>query len=273
MKNFLRCTVFVAVAFGAALASPAQAVVISGASSAYGEFVSLTTTPVIGVSATLTSGPLPQVSGTAPAPYNLSSSLLSVTVGQLLSAGLLDVAASSNVNGGLGSRFASGSASVASVTLDLLSAFGGISAQAIQSGATVNGDFGALSSSGTTTLVGLSVQGVAAVNLSPAPNTVLLDALGLKVTLNEQIVTGDGTSTAGLTVNAIHVEFTDFATLGLGGDLSIVNGDIILSHSMASLTAQANGPGPGPQPVPEPASLALLGLGLASLGLVRRRIA
>jgi hypothetical protein len=60
---------------------------------------------------------------------------------------------------------------------------------------------------------------------------VLLDSqlLGIKIVLNEQIVTGDGVNTRGLTVNAIHIYLTDVEIAGIG----IVTGDIIIAQSKA----------------------------------------
>ena len=87
----------------------------------------------------------------------------------------------------------------------------------------------------------------------------LLGLTGVSLILNEQILTGDGISNAGMAVNAIHLEFNDF-TSGLG----ILNGDIIIGHSEAQVQAL-------PAQVPEPGTLALTALALAAMLRFRHR--
>ena len=87
----------------AAIPLGAQALVLTGASSAYGESVVITVgaTPVL-------SGPVPTIGGTAPSPYAPPSAQNpGVNVaGGALTTGLMTVNAQSNVDGGVGSRFA-----------------------------------------------------------------------------------------------------------------------------------------------------------------------
>ena len=90
----------------------AGATVTASSSSAYGELVDLTITPFQGVAATTSSGPLPAVSGNAPAPYHLTDSALSVSVAPFLSTGLLTVNASSDVDSLPGNRNANADATV-----------------------------------------------------------------------------------------------------------------------------------------------------------------
>ncbi len=253
-------------AFGTLIAGTpaAQATVISGASSAYGESVSLTLTPLLGPVVNITSGPLPTVSGSAPPPYSNSNSVLSVSVGGILTTGVLTVNANSNVNGLPGARSTSADATVDDLSLSILSVLG-VNLASIQSTADVSGDFGALLATGTTTIVGLSINGGIAVNLTPAPNTVLLSALGITITANEQTTSGDGISNAGIDVNALHINFTNVpAVIGLTAGL--LNGDIVISHSEATASAQRD------TAVPEPGSLLLLAGGIVlAWGLSRRR--
>lgn len=65
---------------------------------------------------------------------------------------------------------------------------------------------------GRTTLAGATsnVPGVGPIALNPAPNTVLIDELGLRIVLNEQIVSPNGEQ---IIVNAVHITFTDPAGL------------------------------------------------------------
>src|SRR4029453_5441777 len=66
----------------------------------------------------------------------------------------------------------------------------------------------------------------------PEPNTVLLDHLGMRVVLNEQIRSGDGTGDAGIEVNAIHIYLDDVLVSGLGA----LRGEVIIGHAEAALT-------------------------------------
>lgn len=250
-----------------ALAGAAQANVITGVSSAYAESVAVTITPLIGVSGALESGPGPVAAGTAPVAYNEMHSALSLTIGNILNTGVLNAGAASNVDGSGGAKFASASASVDQLGLQLLNVLG-IGATAIGSSAQISGDYGAFTTSGLTTLAGLSVGGIGILTVAPTVNDVLLDLAGLRIVLNEQIASGDGVSTAGLGVDAIHISLTDVPYLW-GIVPSVLNGDIIIGHSEAFLTAA---PSTGANPVPEPATLSLAGAALMGLfGLRRKR--
>jgi hypothetical protein len=98
---------------------------------------------------------------------------------------------------------------------------------------------------------------------SSAANRVLVDILGLKITLNEQIgsdITAGGITTQSLTTNALHVVYNGFA-LANG---SLLNGDIIVGQSQVSATQAAA--------VPEPATwvMSILGFGMIG-GMLRRQ--
>jgi hypothetical protein len=135
-----------------------------------------------------------------------------------------------------------------------------LEATTIQSTAEVSGDFGALVRTGTTTLEGLSILGIPVLDVTPAPNTVLLELLGITIIANEQTITGDGISAAGIEVNALHIIFDD-AVAGLG----LLSGNIIISHSEAELIAE-----PNIVDVPEPGSLLILASGITLLFGLRR---
>jgi hypothetical protein len=74
--------------------------------------------------------------------------------------------------------------------------------------------------------------------------------------LNEQIISGGLPGSFGIGVNAIHMEFDNF----LAPNLSLVNGDIIVSHSQASMGL-----------IPEPETYALMLAGLGVIGAIVRR--
>ncbi len=63
------------------MSSAAHATVINGSSSSYAESIDLTASLLGVVTGTITSGPAPTASGTAPAPYSVAHSLVSLDVG------------------------------------------------------------------------------------------------------------------------------------------------------------------------------------------------
>lgn len=226
-------------------AVPAQAQTAD--SSAFGESVDLTADTTGGI-VTVTSGPLPQVAGTAPPNYNLSDSAASASAssatlgGEVLGTGVLTVTASSDV----AATFVDATSTVDDLDLrvvpDLAALLLSLTADTVASRAEVMGscDSG-LVATGTTTLANANVAGDAAdtagatgaVTAAPAPNTVLLDAAGIRVVLNEQLVSGNGTDSSAITVNAIHISFDAVALEPLSPTGRILDGDIIVAQSQA----------------------------------------
>lgn len=97
-----------------------------------------------------------------------------------------------------------------------------IAAKAVLALATsyANGTSAASEADGST-LLNLVVAGVAYADGAPGPNTrVALPGVGY-VVLNEQIRSGDGVRSSGLTVNMIHVYLIDQVTGGSAGEIIV----------------------------------------------------
>lgn len=244
------------VAIAGVTAMPASADIVGG-SQGYGLHVDVgLVAGVLGIDV----GPLPNAAGVAPSAYNDSNSLLSVSASALgvatLSTGLLTANASSDLVAGSTSGMTHADALVNDLLLRIVPGalfipdLVRLEADTIGSFASVTYDGANLSTSGGFTIEDamLSVSGIGliSINASAAPNTVLLDALGIRIVLNEQIVTNDGT-TATIEVNAIRVT--------IDSPLQVVAADVVIGHSVATMT------------IPAPASLGLL----AGMGLVAAR--
>jgi hypothetical protein len=214
---------------------------------------------------------------------------LSATVATL-GASLLSANAASDVTGANdGAHTTTADASVANVNAQVGVYPSGppslvsVTASAISSNAQVSGDYGSLTPTGDSTLananlsvngfnidlsaaLAASASGSASLTIDANSSPLLAGFTGsITVLLNEQIVTGDGVSSSGITVNAIHVIFNAFSD-NLG--IISLNGDLILAQSQAAQAAAET-------PVPEPASLAiwsLLGLGGAGASWRKRRL-
>jgi len=292
-------------ALAAAIALPlvsqvAQAEVISGTSTGTALVSTVQFTPLLGVSAAL-NVQTASATGSAPAPYNNSNSVLTGFVGvganAILTAAVaggqtnaLTTNAASTVDLALGPRVTSSNATVnglgvlvsATTLLDILS----LNATTVQSIASVTGNFGALVPTGSTTieagaitvqtsLLALAIN--ASLQASPAPNTTLgvtldtaLDLLGISITLNKQSILGDGSTNSSIQVDAIDIAFDNTVVI-IGGVAGTLSGTLDISRSYAQMTAAADPTGPGGPNVPEPASLLLLSSAVAGLMMVRRR--
>ena len=240
----------------------------NGNSSSFGAFVDLTFVPLLGGGVDIDLGPVPTASGSGvdPDTYSDSDTLASASVslvplGDILSTGVLTV----NADGDLANDTTSADATVDDLGVFIVGALTllSITADTVGSTADVSGECGVsdLEATGTTTIEGASVGGTLGLGLNidvnPPANFELLNALGIRVVLNEQIVTGNGTDSRGITVNAIRIDLTD-TILTLLGTLS---GDIIIAQSQAQvfcdevvgesdLSMTKTGPSPVPVGIP-----------------------
>lgn len=121
-RKAVRLALALAVLAAATPVAPASAAVVSASSSAFGESVTLVTTPPVLPPVTVTSGPLPtNASGTAPAPYDVSRTVLGVSVtGNILNTGTLTSTAASTVDGLSGARTANASSTVQNLAISIL---------------------------------------------------------------------------------------------------------------------------------------------------------
>ena len=225
--------------FGFPLAANAASV---GSSSAFGESVDLHLLPLLGNTVNVSSGPLPSRSGAAPPAFDLTQQVASVNVsspllGTVLQTGILKAHAASTLPG---QDRASADAEVNGLALRLAGVLPllTLSADTIVSAAAINGPCtGTPTASGSATITNAVLGGPAGLGITvpvnPAPNFVLLNLLGIRVVLNEQILSGTGL-TRTLTVNAIHVSVTNSVLAGLG----VLSGDVVIAQSRASMTCE-----------------------------------
>jgi len=179
----------------------------------------------------------PAVSGQAPPAYNrhlqvASASASAPGLGTLAMTGIVQVSAASTLPS---QTAAGGAATVDNLGLVAASAIR-LDADTVASTAAAGGACGgSLDAVGTTTIehgrltVSNPVPTVVDVAAQPAPNTTVFNQLGVRVVLNEQVVS-PGTTSAGVSVNAIHVYLTNALLQG-----SLLNGDIVVAHAEASL--------------------------------------
>jgi uncharacterized repeat protein (TIGR01451 family) len=212
----------------------------TGSSSSFGAFADLTLVPLIGPGINIDLGPVSTASGNAPPDYSdadtvLSTGLSTGQTGNILSTGVLATSASSVI----ANDNTSADATVDNLSLSVVGALQllSIGADTVVSTAEVSGDCGtgSLTATGATTIENGSAGGTLGIGLTissnPTPNFELINLLGIRVVLNEQIVTGDGVTSRGITVNAIHVDLTNTVLSLLG----VLSGDIIISQSQAQV--------------------------------------
>ena len=221
------------------LAPPASAGDDFG-SSAFGEQLQLQLVTLLGAHVQVTSGPIPSLQGSGPDAYNEQKTLASAQVsvgalGRVLHTDILQAKVTSTLPE---SPDVSGQATVnnLSISIGTLVPLLSLNSTLVRSNATIGGTCGSdLSATGTTTLAGAALGGALAnLNLvaTPAPNLVVLNLLGVRVVLNEQLVDRDGENSLSLTVNAIHISLANSVVSALG----LVTGDIVIAHSEAHLT-------------------------------------
>jgi len=260
----LRTSAAAVLAFAALWASQstASAVFVSSTADAFGLSSSLASTPVTGGAPTTANiAPVyeamsnnPPGSNTVVGPLSFASAISPVLVVTVNS--ITDMATT------LPAGTANGTSALTGLGL-LTAGPISFSATSINTFSMVTGDVGAFTPTAGTTFAGqvLMIMGVAVViPSSPAPNTpVNLAAAGIPnatLILNEQTLSGNGTTTRGITTNAFDLRF------GVGGNTVVggttITGQLILGHSSASIIAAG---------VPEPSTFALMGIATVTLGL------
>ncbi len=263
----------------ATASASASAVTIT--SSAYDVLVNLTVLNT----ATASLGPVGPVSGTAAPAYTYSTTIASLestlglgsSLGTAFNQGVqTGVLVTTATSGFTPTPTGDASATVNNLALGLTSKLGllpaitilDIGSNTVVSRSSVDG-IGSPTATGFTSLAGLTLSGTALGALTvdgsllanPAANTQLLNLLGLRIVLNEQIPSGDGITSAGIITNAIDVSFTNFL---LGTNL--LNGNIIVGHSQAAIDGVTPMVG-----VPEPATWLQFIAGFGVIGLIFRR--
>src|SRR5712692_6185160 len=145
----------------------------------------------------------------------VSDRVLRITVPNVAASGTLEVV----TTGSIGPATATAQSSATVEQANLLN--GAVAAQLVvaMSSSTADGSTARSTAEGST-LVGLSINGSAPVDVTPPPNTTI-PIPGGAVILNEQIFEGDGVHTSALTVNMIHVVLNDPVTGAITADIIV----------------------------------------------------
>jgi len=142
---------------------------------------------------------------------------------RLLGIAVPDVAASSTLEVVTTGSICAGSATAqSSATVEQANLLNGVVAARLvvaMSTSTADGSTATSTAEGST-LIGLSINGSAPVDVTPSPNTTI-PIPGGAVILNEQIFEGDGVHTSALTVNMIHVVLTEPLTGAITADIVV----------------------------------------------------
>lgn len=235
-----------------------------------------------GLSSTLGSGvaPVAAISGSTSPGYSLAGGVAghsSVTVldsglGLALDSGTIATSASADGTTPADTSAGSAASSLNGVALALFTTSLGLNSDVLRitvsqvQASTSVARVGAASSLNGSSQFGnlaISLAGVPLLSLpgsqSVAANFVVLDAAGLKITLNEQTRTGTLGSVERLITTAIAVRFTNYAAGG-----QTLNGVVTLGRAQGDLLIDD-------VPVPEPWAWAQMLTGLALVGSVLRR--
>jgi len=139
--------------------------------------------------------------------------------------------------GSIGPNTASAQSSATVEQVNVLN--GVVAAQLVvaMSSSTADGSTATSTSEGST-LIGLSINGSAPVDVAPSPNTTI-PILGGAVILNEQITGGDGVHTSALTVNMIHVVLNDPLTGTITADIIVSSAHSDVNFTPAPKTGNA----------------------------------
>lgn len=223
------------------LCAGAAAAQTTGDSSSYGVSVATDLLPLLGGGIAISLDPTPTAGGAAPAPYedgpNQVASLLvsSGLTGQIVSTGVVEASASSTIP----NATAAGAEAIVNaldlrIVGSLVTRLLTIGATTVASTASVTGACGTLVASGGTVFENAQVGGLLGAGLAiaddPPPNQVLLDLLGIRVIVNEQIPSGDGILERGLVVNALRLEL-NVSLAGIG----VLSGDVVVGHAEAAV--------------------------------------